>query len=544
MAERRGSWMEPFVSDQAGRRLQGWRFIVFNLMLGLGHVVVLFNAGAYTALSPHTAGDLEGVSPSFASWATTDFMIGLALGFPVSRWLTGRYGDHRVYVGSFLAFGGASLLCAISDSLWLFLPGRLLLGVAGGLTLPVGQSLLLDEYPDRLKPVGLGLWGVFALLPFTLGLAYGGWIADELGWRYLFILNTRVGVGVALIVGGLLYGREFRRRRRRFDFVGYGLLAVVLLGVQTILNQGNDFDWFESPFLSTVLMVVLVAIPAFIIWELDTPHPAVDLRLFRHRNFAIGTAILCIGFFCLQGLLSMFVVQLQLLMDYPSSLAGNEFLPLMVLGMPMLLVSHVYSIAHRFDARIFASLTCLGFAGTFYWIGLFDEPHSFDQLFWPMLVEGLFLGAFFIPLNMLTLHGVPHDRLLRAAETATLFRIAAGGFGISGQGVVLFRRTPFHQLHLADHFGGRVSASFDPLQQVSTTLRRTGFDPTTLPAKVAALIKQQAAILSMNDAFLFSGYLFLALAVMVWCAAPTRAGGRAAPENWVERRAEELMEEA
>lgn len=512
-------------------------------MLGLGHVMVLFNAGAYTALSPHTAGDLEGVSPSFASWATTDFMIGLALGFAPARWLARRYGDHWTYVGAFTVFALASFACAVSESLWLFLPGRLLLGFTGGLTLPIGQSLFLDEYPDRLKSVGLGLWGVFALLPFTIGLALGGWLADELGWRSLFHLNLLVALVIAVSTGALLHAREFVPERPPFDFVGFLLLAAVLIGIQTILNQGNDFDWFESPFLALVLTIVLIAIPAFVIWELGTPFPAVDLHLFRYRNFAIGTLILSAGFFCLQGLLSMFVVQLQLLLDYPSSLAGREFLPLMLLSMPMLLVSHVYSLSHRFDARIVASLTCLGFSGTFYWIGLYDEPHSFDQLFWPMLLEGLFLGAFFIPLNMLTLHGLPQEQIIRAAETATLFRIAAGGFGISAQGVVLFRRTPFHQLHLADHFGGRIFASYDPLLEVATTLKDRGVEATTMPARLVALIKQQAAILSMNDAFLFSGFLFLALGVLVWCAWPIRSGGAPVREDWQGRQAEELIEE-
>ncbi|MCW5798745.1 MAG: MFS transporter [Nitrospira sp.] len=531
------------MKTQLETRLTGWRFIVFNVTLGVGHMLVLFNAGAYTALSPHTAGDLGGVTPSYASWATTDFMIGLALGFPISRWLSRCYGDYRVYVGAFTAFAGASFLCAMSGSLWFFLPGRFLLGLAGGLTLPVGQSLLVDEYPDDRKAVGLGLWGVFALLPFTIGLALGGWLADELGWRSLFLLNTVAGLAIAALIGELLSGRRMTTQFVSFDVIGYLLLAIMLLGIQTILNQGNDFDWFESPFLAAVLAVVICAVPAFIIWELGTSEPAVDVRLFRSRNFAIGTTLLCMGFFCLQGLLSMFVVQLQLLLDYSSSLAGQEFLPLMIFGMPMLLLTHVYSISHRIDARIVASLVCLGFAGTFYWLGLFDEPHSFDQLFWPMLMEGVFLGAFFIPLNMLTLHGLSGSNVLRAADMATLFRIAAGGFGISGQGIVVFRRTPFHQLHLADHFGGRVFASYDPSQLTAATFMQREFHADTLPARMVGLIKQQSAILSMDDAFLLSGYLFLALAALVWCAVPTRTGGAMSRNDWRGRQAEELMEE-
>jgi DHA2 family multidrug resistance protein len=66
-------------------RLHGWRFIPFNLVLGLGHMTVLFSFGSYIALLPHVAGDLRGVSPSFGTWAQTDFVIALALAFPISR---------------------------------------------------------------------------------------------------------------------------------------------------------------------------------------------------------------------------------------------------------------------------------------------------------------------------------------------------------------------------------------------------------------------------------------------------------------------------
>lgn len=126
-------------------RLHGWRFVLFNAVLASGHMAVLFNAGAYIALMPHVAGDLGGVKPSFGTWAQTDFMIALALGFPLSRWLSGKYGACAVWVAAFVAYASASYLCAISDTLWLFLPARILLGLVGGLTLPVGSTRALRE---------------------------------------------------------------------------------------------------------------------------------------------------------------------------------------------------------------------------------------------------------------------------------------------------------------------------------------------------------------------------------------------------------------
>jgi DHA2 family multidrug resistance protein len=111
---------------------------------------------------------------------------------PISRWLSGRFGDYRVFIAAFVVYALASYLCAISETLWLFLPARVFLGFAGGVTLPIGQALTLQEYPPRLKSVGLGVWGLFTVMPFTIAFPMGGWIADELGWRYLFYLDIPV----------------------------------------------------------------------------------------------------------------------------------------------------------------------------------------------------------------------------------------------------------------------------------------------------------------------------------------------------------------
>jgi DHA2 family multidrug resistance protein len=524
------------------RPLRGWRFGLFNLALGLGHMVVLFNAGSYIALMPHVAGDLGGVLPSLGTWAQTDFMIALALAFPIARWLSGRFGDYRLFVTAFVAYAIASYFCAVSETLRLFLPARICLGFAGGVTLPVGQALLLKEYPARSKSVGLGVWGLFTLMPFTIGFPIGGWLADELGWRYLFYLNIPVALTIAGVTGSLLYGRGFQRRYTRFDFVGFVLLSLILGGLQTILNMGNDFDWFDSPFLRGVLIAVVAALPCFVIWELGERHPALDIRLFAHRNFAIGVVCLVLGFLSIQGLLSLFIVQLQLLLGYTSFLAGLLFVVMIFLAAPVIAVMH--ELIKGVDARVFACLNLLGLAFTLNWIGLFDDPGSFDQIVWPMLLLGFFLGSFFTPLTAIALHGLSPGQMTRAAEEAAALRIAAGAFGITLQGVMLFRRSPFHQLHLADQFGGRRFPSVEVLRPLSSRLEAAGLDPGMVQGNLFAIIKQQSAILALNDAFLMAGYLFLGLAGLVWLAHPTHRPLHPKPATDLKQtRAEELMEQ-
>ncbi|MCL2453422.1 MAG: MFS transporter, partial [Alphaproteobacteria bacterium] len=296
-------------------RLRGWRFLLLNMILGLGHVVPLSNVGGYAVLIPYVAGSLEGVLPSFALWANTDYAMGVTIGFTLSQRLSGRYGAVRVYVGAFCLYALAAYFCAISETLWLFLPSRIVLGFAGGIALPVGQSILLNEYHERKRSLAIGILGLFTLLPFTIGISLGGWINEHLGWRYLFYSDILDALLVAGVTFALLYGRRYPRRITRIDGGGFILLAVLLLGTQTILNQGNDFDWFGwSWFMFGVLVAVLVALPCFFIWELGERHPLVDIRLFTRRNYTVAAVCSVLGFLSVQGLFSIFVTQLQLLL--------------------------------------------------------------------------------------------------------------------------------------------------------------------------------------------------------------------------------------
>ncbi|BAW79821.1 transporter [Candidatus Nitrosoglobus terrae] len=490
------------------------------------------------ALEPHAAGDLEGTFVSFMGWSQTNLMLAMALGFPIGRTLAERYGNYRVYVTAFILFAAASYLCAISDSYLRFLWARILLGFSGGLTLLLGQEILLNEYPARLKVLGVSIWGVLTITPFTLAGSIGGWFADELNWRYFFYLSIILSLIIAGIVGSLLYARGFKYRYRQFDFIGFLLFACTMYGIQTLLNMGNDFDWLNSPFLRKVLLFTLVAFPCFIIWEIDKRRPLVDLKLFAHRNFAIGIICLVVGFFSLQGLISLLTVQIQVLLGYSSTLAGLEFVPILLLSAPAVAIMHILS--KRMDARLLACLSLLGLATASYWIGLYDDPASFDQIRWPLLFEGFFLGSFVAPLTAVTLHGLSGAQVLRAAEIVNMLRVTAGGLGISFQNIVIYRRAPYHQLHLSNYFGGRFFPSFDSLGQLSSKLTGIGYNDGMIKAYLGRLIHRASNILAVADAFILGACIFLGLAILVWFAYPTHSPIPPSPKKLGIREAKEV----
>jgi DHA2 family multidrug resistance protein len=453
-------------------RLNGWRFLLFNAALAAGNVIALSNVPGYTVLVPYAAGSLQGVNPSFGTWATTDHMMGIVLGLPLARWLSGRFGDWRVYCAAFLAYSLFSFACASAETIWFFVPMRFLLGLAGGILLPIGQALALSEIPETKRVYGVAWWAVLSMAPFTIGVFMGGFWAEYVNWRMLFYSNILLGVPIAGVVGALLYGRPWTRRVTRFDTVGFALVAVALVGVQTILNQGNDFDWFGSPVLAGVLVAVLVAFPAFVMWELGERHPVLDLRLFRHRNYAVATVCSLAGFLVIQGTLSVFIGQLQTLLGYTSSGAGLVYLGMALLAAP--LVSVVHLIVKKIDLRYLASLDFIGFAVVLVWLGKFDKVASFDQIATPMLFFGFFLATFFAPPAAIAVQGLAGSKLIRAAEELAMLRTAFGAYGITSQAVVQFRRAPFHQLGLADQLGGRRFPSLDLLGQLTEKLQGLG----------------------------------------------------------------------
>ena len=530
--------MHRSASDQ----LQNWRFLVLNFVLALTNIIILSNIPGYTVLAPYAAGSLQGVTPSFGTWGTTDAMMGIVMGLPIARWCSGRYGDYKVYIAALIAFALASLACALSETITFFAMTRFLLGLAGGVALPIGQSLALNEYPERYRSYGVAFWAMQSMAPFTLGVFMGGFWAEYFNWRWLFYSNIFLSIPSAAFVYALLDGRKYPHRITRFDPVGVLLLTLILVGTQTILNQGNDFDWFGSPFLLLLLILVILALPIFIIWEMGERHPVLEIRLYGYRNYAVAMGCSVIGFLIVQGTLSVFVGQLQILLGYTSSLAGIVYLMMAFLAVPM--ISVVHELIKDIDLRYIICFNFIGFSVVLTWLGLFDKTASFDQISTPMIFFGFFLATFFAPTAALAVQGMSGQRLIRAAEELSMLRTAAGAMGITLQGVVVFRRAPFHQLDLADHLGGRRFPSLDLLPQLIEKFKALGMSDQVAQAQIARLMKQQAALLGLGDAFFLGGFLFALLALFVWLAAKPSKNVRKKKAKLQDLKAKEILDEA
>src|SRR5258708_21249893 len=134
------------------------------------------------------------------------------------------------------------------------------------------------------------MFGIGVIAGPALGPVFGGYLTDTLGWRWIFFINIPVGIlAVLMVVTFLPRDRKEDVSRQRVDWLGIGLLAVGLGCFQTMLEEGQRFDWFSSRFITTVGVGSLIGISLFIWREFSIDYPAVDLRVLRYRSLAAGS---------------------------------------------------------------------------------------------------------------------------------------------------------------------------------------------------------------------------------------------------------------
>ena len=135
---------------------------------------------------------------SDSEWVITSYLAANAIILPISGWLGQRLGRRNYFLLSIAIFTLASALCGMAWSLWSLVGFRVLQGLAGGGLQPSSQGILLDAFPAEKQGQAMTLFAVAALLAPVVGPTLGGYITDNYGWRWIFLLNVPVGLAALI----------------------------------------------------------------------------------------------------------------------------------------------------------------------------------------------------------------------------------------------------------------------------------------------------------------------------------------------------------
>ena len=159
--------------------------------------------------------------------------------------LAARYGRKSLYVSSILGFTIKSMLCGAAQSLEQIVVFRVLQGAFGAALAPLSQATLLDIYPPERRGFAMAILGMGIMLGPIMGPTLGGWLTETYNWRWVFYINLPFGL---LAAAGLMIflPSSDRQPRLRFDWLGFGMLAITIGAMQLMLDRGQGQDWFTS----------------------------------------------------------------------------------------------------------------------------------------------------------------------------------------------------------------------------------------------------------------------------------------------------------
>jgi len=395
---------------------------------------------------PHIQGSVSAAQDQI-TWVLTSYIIATAIMTPLSGWLSQKIGVKRMLLISVGGFTAASMLCGIATSLPEIVVYRLLQGIAGASLIPLSQSVMLNLYPQRLIPRVMSIWSAAVILGPIVGPTLGGWITENLTWRWVFYINLPIGI-MAFLGLWTFMAHDDGGRERPFDFLGFGSIVMFVLGLQIMLDRGPGRDWFYSKEIWVEAVIAAVGLWVFIIQTATAKHPFFHRDLAKDGNY-VGTTIF--GFFVGALLFSTSA----LLPSFMQNLMGYSAMQSGVASMTRGIGSLISFLAipwlvQRFGARTVLFVGVVTNVWSTWLMGQFDLSMTAGPIMTAGFIQGLGTGLMFAPLNTLGYATLDPRHRTEGTIVATMARSLGSSVGISVVQAAIIRDAALGHVRLSE----------------------------------------------------------------------------------------------
>lgn len=412
----------PAAAADEDRAHTTWTFLIcaFALFMAvLDNLVVLFALPSIQQELNATVQDLE--------WTVNAFTLSFAVFLLPAATLGDRFGRRRVFASGVVLFTLASAACALAPSVEALLIARAVQGAGAAVITPLSLTVLSAAFPVQKRGLVLGAWSGIAGLAIAVGPVVGGVIVTGLDWQWIFWLNVPIGLLVAPLC--LVFVRESFGESSRLDVVGIVLSAVGFFGVVFGVVRASAVGW-SSPQVLVPLLVGLLLVTAFVLWETRTREPMLAMHLFRRRAFSaanVSSFCMYLGLFGAIFLLAQFLQSVQ---GYSALEAGLRSLPLT--GMPIVVAPIAGALSERVGGRLLMALGLALEAAAFAWLAVVIEPGvAYGKLIGAFVLGGVGLGLFFAPVAHVILGSVRLEEEGQASGANNAIRQIGGVIGVA-----------------------------------------------------------------------------------------------------------------
>jgi DHA2 family multidrug resistance protein len=493
----------------AGAGVSPW---LIAILVALAAFMEVLDTTVANVVLPYIAGGM-GVSTDEASWVVTTYLVANAVSLTASPFLAKRLGRKTFFLGCLGLFTISSLLCAQAwnlDSLLLF---RVMQGLAGGGMVPVSQSILADAFPPNKRGQAFALFGIAVVVGPVVGPTLGGWLADNISWRWCFLINFPVGLAtMAAIAAVLPADKSDRAPAGRFDVIGFLLVATFLGALEVVLDRGLEDDWFGSDFIIVMTAVTATAFALTIPWELSRSNPMIDVRMVGSRQFGACFLVMGATGAILYATTQYLPLLLQTDFGYTATWAGLALSPGGLVTMVMMFV--IGSLSNKVQPKYLIMAGAAIIAASMY-----ELTNVYGDLnFWFFARSRMFLGVglplIFIPIITASYAGIAPNRIDMASALINAARNTGGSIGVSIASNVVAHREQFHQARLIENAVPASVQYQDTLHQVTRFFQGQGSAAAQAQRQAVAWIGQEVALQASYLAYVDVFWVLTILALL------------------------------
>jgi DHA2 family multidrug resistance protein len=484
----------------------------------LGAFLAVLNIQITNTALPYIEGGI-GTGGVYGTWISTAYLIGEIIVVPMTDFLSRAFSLRRYLLANTALFLLFSVLCGQAHSLGAMIVFRALQGFSGGVLIPLAFTIIFSMLPPRNRAAGLAGFSVTAVFAPAIGPTIGGYLNDAYGWPWVFYVNLVPG---AVMLAMLWYGLPKAPMRlsllRRGDWRGIALMAVGLAALQTVLDDGNVYDWFGSPHIVKLSLVAAVALGAFVALEFSTSEPLVNFRLLGRRNFGFGTLGNFLLGFALYAAAYLLPQYLAVTQGFDAEQAGKV---MAWTGLPQLLVIPLVPLLmKRIDARLLVVAGLSIFAASCFMNLRLDPNYAAPQLFWPDVIRAVGQAIVMTPLSAIAMIGIAPNEAGAASGLFNMMRNLGGAIGTAAVETFFTKREQFHSFMIDGHVSLLEAATRNRLAGLQQYFMAHGF-PSAAGAwhraviAVGETIRAQATIMGYADCFALLGIVLLAAVLPV-----------------------------
>jgi EmrB/QacA subfamily drug resistance transporter len=267
------------------------------LVVMIGSFMAVLDTSIVNVAIPRLQNEF-GASTDQVQWVATAYTLALGIITPLTGWLGDRYGLDRVQNIALILFVAGSALCGLATSLNILIGFRIFQAVGGGLLPAVSQAMVYRMVPREKLGAAMGLYGFGVVVAPAIGPTIGGYLVEYVNWRLIFYINVPIGIAAA-VLSFMLLPRFPKIAGQKFDYLGFGTIAVGLFALLLALSEGETWHWSSYSTMGLIAIGIL-SLALFVVVELSVEQPMLDLRVFRSATYTISAilvAVLSIGLF-------------------------------------------------------------------------------------------------------------------------------------------------------------------------------------------------------------------------------------------------------